>query len=140
MGYMLNRCGVRIIFARAARAVHCDTVSLTRYKLKILELYQGGYRYILEKSPDYFDGTMVKYLLPVERAKDSVKRIMLKMVFTIALNKLLISLIETWLTKTDKNRFLYFPPFFRAVIAGWGFHAIRSKQGSIRIVHYGAER
>jgi glycosyltransferase involved in cell wall biosynthesis len=140
MGYMLSRCGVRILFAREARAVHCDTVSLKRTKLKTIELYLGGYRTLLEQSPEYFERSMVRYLLPVNWAKDSPNVIMFKLILAITLNKLVLILIETWLLRTDRVSFLYCPPLFRILMAGWGYHAVRSHLRDVKMVHYGVDR
>lgn len=140
MGYLLSLDGVRMAFAEDARALHFDCVSLNRYKLKIIEMYRGGYRYLLKQNPAYFDGTLVRYLLPLNLANDSFKLLARKIVLTLVLNKLSVYLLELGLKSGDSWSWLYCKPMYKILVAGWGFNAIRAKQTGVRLVRYGNNR
>ena len=137
MGYLLSQAGVRIVFAEDARALHYDFVSINRYKLKIVEIYQGGYRYLLEQNPGYFEATLVRYLLPLNLANDSFKLIAIKIVLTVIFNPISVYLLELFIKYIDKLPWLYCKPLYKMLVAGWGFNAIRSKQAGFRLVKYG---
>ncbi|NVN93107.1 MAG: glycosyltransferase family 2 protein [Desulfuromonadales bacterium] len=137
MGYLLSKAGVRIVFAEDARALHYDFVSLNRYKLKTIEIYQGGYRHLLEQNPKFFDKTMVRYLLPVNLECDSAKLLAIKLMLTIILNKITVHLLELFLRLVDNWSCLYCKSLYKILVAGWGFNSIRSKQTGVRLVTYG---
>jgi len=137
MGFLLSQAGVRIVFAEEARALHYDFVSLTRSKLKTIEIYQGGYRQVLQKNPKFFDTTMVRYLLPMNLGKDSFKLFIIKIFLAVILNKLSVHMLELFLKLIDSRHWLYCKSLYKIMIAGWGFNAIRAKQTGVKLVKYG---
>jgi glycosyltransferase involved in cell wall biosynthesis len=137
MGFLLSQAGLRIVFAEEARALHYDFVSLSRYKLKTIEIYQGGYRQLLKQNPEFFDKTMVRYLLPLNLKNDPMKLVIIKVLFSAILNKISVRLLEICLNLIDKRPSLYCKSAYKILIAGWGFNAIRSKQSGVKLVTYG---
>ena len=143
MGYLLWKLGVRIIFGEAARALHYDTTSISRYKLKSIEVSRvgqevlGAYEVILDKAPEYFELTKLRFVLPIDRQKDSYARIIIKLGIRIALNPVVVFLLERWTIITDHYPWLYCGPLYRALIAGWHLQGQRSEQQRGRLVTYG---
>lgn len=140
LGYCLARAGVRIVFSEQARTVHYDEVSIRRYKQKILETSREGARVILDKSPEYFEGTQVRFLLPIAWKTDSLRRIAVKLVLRACLNPLTVSFLEQMLIATDRSPRLYLQPLYRMLIAGWILRGLRSKAQGINLVTYGEIR
>lgn len=125
-GYLLKKSGVRLIFGRHCHAVHEDSISLMRHKLKTLELSQSGYRYLMEQAPDYFEDTKIRLLLPKLDSSATRRRKLVHQTLKLALNPAITGAIEWWLQATDKNRVLYCQPLYRAVMAAWTMQGLRA--------------
>jgi GT2 family glycosyltransferase len=119
MGYRLSKAGARIIFCESARALHHDTVTLDRYKLKAREWKLGAFPIIIVKQPEYFQSTNLRYLLPLSLTNDKVPVILKKLLCRIFLNRITVFLLEKWTKLTDGINFLYMPFTYRALMAGW---------------------
>ncbi len=139
MGYLLSRAGVRIIFAEQAHALHYDKVSIERYKQKIVETTQGGYRVILEQIPDHFERTGIRFLLPIDWRRDSPNRILVKAGVQVSLNRLTVFLLEWWAIFTDRYSWLSCPWVYRLLVAGWNVHGLRLKDGVPGRLRYGED-
>ncbi|HMH43262.1 MAG TPA: glycosyltransferase family 2 protein [Pyrinomonadaceae bacterium] len=137
LGYCLSRAGLRIIFGEQARSVHRDDLSIQRYKSKVVETTRAGYRVILGKGNEYFEQTQVRFLLPVDWRKDSLRRIAIKRWIKILLNPLTVFLLERWAILSDGYSWLYFQPVYRLLTAGWGLSGFRSSRQEIGLVTYG---
>ncbi len=140
LGFCLKQLGIRILFGEDARSWHYDDVSILRYKLKIMETAREGLKIILRKSPEYFEGTQLRFLLPVNWKKDSPWRIFLKLCIRAFLNPVTVFLMERWAISTDRRSFLYFGPLYRLLVAGWAVLGIRSDQRPVKLVTYGEEK
>jgi glycosyltransferase involved in cell wall biosynthesis len=137
LGYCLNKAGIRIMFGEDARSVHYDDLSVQRYKKKMIETACTGYRVILKEGEEYFEGTQIKFLLPVDPRKDSLRRILAKLATRVVLRPLVLRLLERWAILTDNHPRLYFQPCYRLLTAGWGYLGLRSDPGFIDVVGYG---
>lgn len=137
LGYCLSRAGIRIIFGEHARSVHYDDLSIKRYKNKCLETTGAGYRVILGKGNEYFEKTQVRFLLPVEWRTDSLKRIVIKWWIKIIVNPLTVLVLERLAILSDGYAWLYCPPLYRLLIAGWSLRGLRSGQRRSGLVTYG---
>ena len=140
LGFCLKKSGIRILFGEDARSWHYDDASILRYKSKIMENAREGLKIILRKSPEYFEGTQVRFLLSVNWKNDSLKRIIAKLGVQAFLNPLIVFLMERWALFTDRLSFLYFGPLCRLLVAGWGLLGIRLDQRPVRFVTYGEEK
>lgn len=137
LGYRLKEAGVRIIFAENAKTLHCDDITLTRYKLKTTEAAQYGINVLLVKSPDYLESTMYRFLTPLSVTTDSLTRLLAKSTLRLLLNRPLICLIEKWAQYTDKRSSAYCPYIFRSLIAGWVLQGMNVKHSHGSFVSYG---
>jgi glycosyltransferase involved in cell wall biosynthesis len=133
LGQCLKGNGVRLIFGENAHSLHYDILSLHRYKQKILETAKFGLNVLKTKSPQYFESTQVKYLLPISLDKDNLKRIIAKVIIKAALNRFTVLCIEKWLTTTDTISSLYFAPLYRILIAGWIIHGQKLKRDDVYV-------
>ncbi len=137
MGYALHTRSVKLKFCEGAHAIHYDHLSLERHKRKITETARFGYRHLREVSPDYFEGTQFKWLLPPNRKTDSPIRLLKKLAIRSLLNPLDIKMLESWCSRTDSHQWAYFAPAYRALLAGWSLHALSSSASPGRSVTYG---
>jgi len=137
LGYCLSKAGIRIIFGEHAKSVHHDDLSIKRYKNKCLEASSGGYQIILGKGSEYFENTLVRLLLPVDWRKDSWKRIAVKWGIKIILNPLTVSVLERFAILSDGRPWLYCPPVYRLLLAGWSLSGLRSGEQRGGLVTYG---
>ena len=139
MGHTLRQAGVRLVFEAAARVVHHDDVSLPRYRAKCIEIAQGGYRLLREKCPEYFEGTMVRLLLPVDLRRDSWRRVAAKTAVHLTLSRPVVWALGRWAEATDARPGLYAAAVFRALTAGWLLQGFRTRFAG-RLVDYGSGR
>ena len=137
LGYRLHMAGVRIIFGEKARSTHYEQLSIAQYKNKIIEYAREGFRVILAKSPDYFEQTQIRFLLPADWKAESLGRIMTKLVMRGALNPVAVIFLERWMTITDRCSRFYFRPLYRAMMASWYLQGQKYERGGKRLVNYG---
>jgi GT2 family glycosyltransferase len=126
MGYRLNQYGVRICFTENAKAIHFDTVSIHRFKLKAIEWKKNAFPVILRKQPKYFDQTNFKYLMPVSFFQDNISVLAKKIFIRVTLNKISVFLLEQIIIITDGINLLYSPLIIRALYAGWFLNVTES--------------
>lgn len=140
VGYLLARSGVRIVFEAGARVVHHDTPSLTRYRRKMIEVarHAGGHRVLLEEAREYFETTPMRFLLPIDAARDSWLRILGKLAIRAALNPWTVAALERWAALTDRRPWAYSSALYRALMAGWHLQGQRATDAGIRLVTYGS--
>ncbi len=119
LGQCLKENGVRLIFGENARSLHYDTLSLHRYKRKMLESAKFGLKILKTKSPQYLESTQVKYLLPISIDKDSFKLIIAKVIIKATLNRFTVFCMEKSLALIDSIPPLYFATLYRMLLAGW---------------------
>jgi len=139
LGYQLVTSGIRLVFAEEANAIHHDKVSLDRYKNKVTEISRGGYRNLLQTYPDYFNGTSIKYLLPINLRNDTSSIIVKKITLKATLNPVFIFLLEKWAKVSDNIKLFYSEKIYRLLIAGWLLAELHRKADPIRLVDYGSE-
>lgn len=140
LGYRLHKAGLRIIFGEKARSTHYEPISMARYKNKIIESAREGFWVIFAKSPDYFEQTQIRFLLPVDWKTESLGRIMTKLVVRWVLNPASVIFLERLMTITDRCSRFYFGPLYRAVIAGWHLQGQKYERGGKRLVNYGDQQ
>lgn len=119
MGYRLKKMGTRICFSEGAKAIHYDTVSLQRLKLKAIEWKRNAFPIILKKQPDYFLHTNLRYLIPIDFRNDNISLITKKISVRVILNLFTVQMLEKFALNTDRLKFFYLPIVFRALMAGW---------------------
>jgi glycosyltransferase involved in cell wall biosynthesis len=136
LGQCLKEKGVRLVFADKARTLHYDILSLPRYKQKILEEVKYGLKILIEKSPEYLENTMVKYLIPPSFKKDKVSRLFIKVSVRLVLNSCTVYLIDRWAKYTDHISLFYSSCLYRALIAGWIISGFKNKSNDRIFVSY----
>jgi glycosyltransferase involved in cell wall biosynthesis len=119
MGYRLSQSGVRIMYCDNAKAVHHDTVSLTRFKAKAIEWKRNAFPIISAKQQGYFERTNLRFLMPIKFENDGVWVTVKKVLLKCMLSKPVVFLLEKWALYTDTISFFYFPSIYRALMAGW---------------------
>jgi GT2 family glycosyltransferase len=137
LGYCLSRIGIRIVFCEEARTVHYDDLSLTRYKLKMRESAREGLPIQLSKCPDYVESTKVRYLIPVDWKRDSLRRIASKLFIRSVLNPIVVSLLERFAILTDRISQLYCRSLYRLLVSGWIIGGQSSSKNGEKLVTYG---
>jgi glycosyltransferase involved in cell wall biosynthesis len=140
LGYCLSRQGARIIFGEAARTVHYDEVTLTRFKAKLLEVGRWGLRVQAEKSPGYVESALTRFLLPVDWRRDGLTRIGAKVCVRVVTNPLAAVVLERWAVLTDRLDGLYWPTLYRMLLATWVSQGYRSTGGGPPLVTYGERK
>jgi len=133
-GIRLGNHGVRLIFGAAVRAYHNDPVFLEKYKNKRIEAAREGFKIMLKKYPGCYDTTWISLLVPINKREDPLSLIVIKLILRMALNPFNISLIEYWLERTNKYRFLYSSSLYRIAVMGWtlrGFQEANKQYSSV---------
>lgn len=124
-GIRLGNYGVRLIFGNSVKAYHHDPVFLEKYKNKRIEAAREGFKIMLKKHPGCYDNTWISLLVPVNKREDPISLIVIKILLKIALNPFNIYLIEYWLQKTNKYRFLYSSNLYKIAIMGWTLRGLQ---------------
>jgi len=119
MGYRLSQSGVRILYCENARAIHHDTVSLTRFKAKAIEWKRNAFPIISVKQHGYFEKTNLRFLMPINSETDGIGVMAKKVLLRCMLSKPIVILLEKWASYTDTMPFFYSPSIYRALMAGW---------------------
>jgi GT2 family glycosyltransferase len=83
MGYRLKNAGVRICFSENSKAIHYDTISFQRFKLKLFEWRKNAFPLIIRKHPDFFEHAQFNLLIPINLKKDRFSQILLKFLYRI---------------------------------------------------------
>jgi GT2 family glycosyltransferase len=133
-GIRLGNHGVRLIFGASVKAYHHDPVYVEKYKNKRIEAAREGFKIMLKKHPGCYDNTWISLLTPINKRKDPVLLIVMKIFLKIALNPFNISMIEYWLQKTNKYRLLYSSSLYKFAIMGWtliGLQEANKKYSSV---------
>jgi glycosyltransferase involved in cell wall biosynthesis len=136
LGHCLKEKGVRLVFADKARTLHYDILSLSRYKQKTLESAKYGLKILMDKSPEYLENTMLKYLIPLSFKKDKFPRLLIKATIKLVLNSCTVYLIERWAKYTDRISLLHSHYLYRALIAGWIISGLKIKSNDSNFVSY----
>jgi GT2 family glycosyltransferase len=118
-GIRLGHHGVRLIFGDSVKAYHHDPVSLQKYKNKRIEAAREGFKIMLKKHPGCYDDTWIRLLTPINKGKDHISLIAIKLLLTAVLNPINIYILEYWLQKTNKYRFLYSSTLYKCAVMGW---------------------
>lgn len=124
-GIRLGNHGVRLIFGNYVKAYHHDPVFLQKYKNKRIEAAREGFKIMLKKHPECYDNTWISLLLPINKREDPISLIVIKIILTMALNPFNIFLIEYWLQKTNKYRFLYSSSLYKIAVMGWTLRGLQ---------------
>jgi GT2 family glycosyltransferase len=124
-GIRLGNHGVRLIFGNSVKAYHNDPVFLQKYKNKRIEAAREGFKIMLKKHPGCYDNTWISLLGSINKREDPISLIVLKILLKMALNPINISLIEYWLQKTNKYRFLYSSSLYKIAVMGWTLRGLQ---------------
>lgn len=125
-GHRLVMSGFRMLFNHKAKVYHHDDASYERFKRKMYEMGAGSYRILIDTENESFQGSSIKYLIPVNFSKDSIKVILLKNLLSIALNKYAVKFAEYILLRTNKLPALYSSGLCRFLLASAIFRGLRS--------------
>lgn len=139
LGHCLHGIGVKIIFGSEASSIHYDQVNIARYKLKVGEYARFGIRNLLIKDATYFEGTQIRYLLPIDRDHDSIRRICVKILLRVLLNPITTYVLERWAILTDRYSQVYWQPLYRLLLAAWVLELQRSGFLPVPLVTYDPE-
>ncbi len=140
LGYRLSLRGLRMIFGENARTLHWDEVTLRRYKEKLIETARLGLRVMVNKIPDYVEGTQVRFLLPVDWKKDSPRRLAAKLGIRAIANPLTTFFLERWARFSDRLGWAYLPLLYRFLTAAWVMRGYESTDTGSPMVAYGERR
>jgi GT2 family glycosyltransferase len=124
-GIRLGKHGVRLIFGASVKAYHNDPVFLQKYKNKRIEAAREGFKIMLKKHPGCYDNTWISLLVPINKRKNPISLIGIKILLRMALNPFNISLIECLLQKTNKYRFLYLSSLYKIAVMGWTLRGLQ---------------
>jgi GT2 family glycosyltransferase len=133
-GIRLGNHGVRLIFGDSIKAYHHDPVSLEKYKNKRIEAAREGFKIMFKKHPGCYDDTWIKLLTPINKEKDRILLIVIKLLLTTVLNPFNIYILEYWLRKTNKSRLLYSSILYKCAVMGWtliGLQQANKKSSSV---------
>lgn len=133
-GIRLGNHGVRLIFGASVKAYHNDPVFLQKYKNKRVEAAREGFKIMLKKHPGCYDNTWISLLVPINKEKDPLLLMVMKLILKIALNPVNIAIIEYWLQKTNKYRLLYSSSLYKLAVMGWtlvGLQEANKKYSSV---------
>jgi len=133
-GIRLGNHGVRLIYGASVKAYHNDPVFLQKYKNKRIEAAREGFKIMLKKHPGCYDNTWISLLTPINKREDPILLVVIKLFSKIALNPFNISMIEYWLQKTNKYRFLYSSGLYKFAVMGWtlmGLQEANKKYSSV---------
>jgi glycosyltransferase involved in cell wall biosynthesis len=137
LGYCLTRAGVRIVFGEDARSLHYDEVTIGRYRVKLLEAARLGLRILMDNCPDYVESTQVRFLMPIRIRADRPSVIAAKMAMRLVTCTPSRILLEQWAVLTDRIRWLYCWPVYRALSAAWIAYGYRTQPDGKSLVTYG---
>jgi hypothetical protein len=140
LGYRLSVRGFRLIFGEDARSLHYDEVTIRRYKMKLMESAQFGLPVVLNKNPDYLEGTQYRYLVPMDWTRDSPGRIAAKAGVRAIANPFFAFLLEQWARLSDRLGWAYWPPMYRVLSAAWVMRGYRTRGDGSPLVTYGENR
>ncbi len=124
-GIRLGQHGVRLLFGASVKAYHNDPVFLQKYKNKRIEAAREGFKIMLKKHPGCYDKTWISFLTPINKRKDPILIIMVKLILRITLNPFNISILEYWLQKTNKYRWLYSSSLYKFAVMGWTLRGLQ---------------
>jgi len=124
-GIRLGKHGVRLIFGNLVKAYHYDPVYLEKYKNKRIEAAREGFKIMLKKHPGCYDNTWISLLVPINNRDDNISLIVIKILLKIALNPFNVYIIEYWLQKTNKYRFLYSSSLYKIAVMGWTLRGLQ---------------
>jgi len=124
-GMRLGKHGVRLIFGSSVKAYHNDPVFLQKYKNKRIEAAREGFKIMLKKHPGCYDNTWISLLVPINKQQDPMFLMGIKIVLRMALNPFNLSLVEYWLQKTNKYRWLYSSSLYKIAVMGWTLRGLQ---------------
>lgn len=133
-GIRLGNHRVRLIFGASVKAYHHDPVFLQKYKNKRIEAAREGFKIMLKKHPGCYDNTWISLLTPINKREDPILLVVIKLLLKIALNPFDISMVEYWLQRTNKYRFLYSSSLYKLAVMGWtlmGLQEANKKYSSV---------
>jgi GT2 family glycosyltransferase len=133
-GIRLGKHGIRLIFGDLVKAYHNDPVFLQKYKNKRIEAAREGFKIMLKKHPGCYDNTWISLLVPINKQKDPILLIFIKIFIKMVFNPFNISLIEYWLQKTNQYRLLYSSSLYKIAVMGWtlrGLQEANKKSSSV---------
>jgi glycosyltransferase involved in cell wall biosynthesis len=136
MGQRLAGRGVRLVFAADARALHHDTVSLERYKAKMIEAARESVPVLLRHEPRFFEHTQFRYLFPPD-TRDPMPLRVRKRIVRALLNGRTTRLLEWWARLTDGVGVLFIPALYHSLTAAWFRFGIDAGPNHRRLVSYG---
>jgi GT2 family glycosyltransferase len=131
MGYRLQDAGVRLIYAESARALHYGDATLGSFKAKTQECAAHSRSVMLDKRPEHYEASPVRFLLPIDRRRDTLSRVLCKLLVRLLLNRAVIATLEKMAALTDPHSWLYLGPSYRALQAGWVLEVERSRQSCL---------
>ena len=117
MGCRIKKAGTRIVFIESAKAIHYDTVNLSRFRLKMEEWSQNALPILVNKHPEYLSSTALGTIMI--RELDSFPTCLLQLALKCIFSCSLLSFLEKMLSRTDGLKMFYFPKCYRLLIAGW---------------------
>ncbi len=136
MGFKLKTRGIMIMFGEAARSLHFDIVSLSRYKAKYEEVGREGIPVMISHYPGYLKANKMRWLLPIIYSQDGMFSIMAKKTISLFLNPPFLFLLQQWASLTDRYSWAYCPMIFRILLSGWILQGTKSKANGVGIVTY----
>jgi glycosyltransferase involved in cell wall biosynthesis len=133
-GIRLGNHRVRLIFGDLVKAYHHDPVFLEKYKNKRIESAREGFKIMLKKHPGCYNNTWINLLIPIDRREDHLFKIVIKLLFKMALNPFNISILEYWLQKTNKYRLLYLSSLYKFAVMGWTLMGLQEENKKSSLV------
>jgi GT2 family glycosyltransferase len=119
LGYRLWKSGIKLVYEPNASIIHFEpeSHSLRERIQKTALVYQNSLPIINEIHPQLINEFGNWFLEPINFKVDPYKRIFVKLLFRLSVNKIIANFWLNFLERTDKYSFMYFPFFYNYVFA-----------------------
>jgi glycosyltransferase involved in cell wall biosynthesis len=133
-GYKLSKAGVIIVYEELAKSLHNDyNVGPEFWEKKYIEYGKYAFANMLEKQ-DFLSTSSLSLLNHVKDKNFSISSLMSYLV-RLMLNKIVEKIVLFYVFKTDSNKLLYSPLFYRMAQALWIKTGFETKE-DIELVKY----
>jgi len=127
MGYSLQSVGVRIVYAKNAKADHYDTVTIDRYRFKVSESGREGIKLMLTRNHDFFKNSAIHYLLPIAK-NESISAKAAKFIVQKLVGGTTENLLRFIAKLTNKKSGLYSKRLYHVLFACWIYEGLKNEK------------
>jgi len=133
LGYRLQQCGYRLVFARDAISCHIHRHTLNRACRNYFEMARSNYQIIKRKHPDFFERCPFKYLESVDMHRDSFRVVLSKVLVQSVLRRWVAHLLKKVADALDEASGVLLPsPAYQYILAFYYLQGVRARA---KLVH-----